>query len=131
MNTDMKLKNRIALITGGGRGIGRAIGLSLLARERGWCWPPGPQQVEDTAAEIGKDGTVLPVVCDVSDVESVELMFERISVKFGRGPDVLVNNAGIAERYAGKDRERAVAPSPGDQSVRNFLLYARCSARDD
>jgi NAD(P)-dependent dehydrogenase (short-subunit alcohol dehydrogenase family) len=98
MNTDMKLKNRIALITGGGRGIGRAIGLEF-AREgaRVVLAARTAQQVEDTAAEIGKDGNVLPVVCDVSDVESVELMFARISVKFGRGPDILVNNAGIAE----------------------------------
>lgn len=94
----MKLENRIALITGGGRGIGRAIGLEF-AREgaRVVLAARTAQQVEDTAAEIGKDGSVLPVVCDVSDVESVELMFARVSVKFGRGPDILVNNAGIAE----------------------------------
>jgi NAD(P)-dependent dehydrogenase (short-subunit alcohol dehydrogenase family) len=94
----MKLKNRIALITGGGRGIGRAIGLEF-TREgaRVVLAARTAQQVEDTAAEIGKDGTVLPVVCDVSDVESVQLMFERVSVKFGRSPDILVNNAGIAE----------------------------------
>jgi len=94
----MKLKNRIALITGGGRGIGRAIGLKF-ARQgaRVVLAARTAQQVEDAAAEIGKDGTVLPVVCDVSDVESVQLMFERVSVKFGRVPDILVNNAGIAE----------------------------------
>jgi NAD(P)-dependent dehydrogenase (short-subunit alcohol dehydrogenase family) len=94
----MKLKNRIALITGGGRGIGRAIGLEF-ARQgaRVVLAARTAQQVEDTAAVIGKEGTVLPVVCDVSDVESVQLMFERVSVKFGRGPDILVNNAGIAE----------------------------------
>jgi 3-hydroxybutyrate dehydrogenase len=94
----MKLENRIALITGGGRGIGRAIALAF-ARDgaRVVLAARTAQQVEETAAEIGSEGIALPVVCDVSDVASVQLMFARVSVKFGRGPDILVNNAGIAE----------------------------------
>jgi NAD(P)-dependent dehydrogenase (short-subunit alcohol dehydrogenase family) len=92
------LENRIALITGGGRGIGRAIALAF-AREgaRVALAARTGQQVEETAAEIGNEETALPVVCDVSDVASVNLMFSRVSVKFGRAPDILVNNAGIAE----------------------------------
>ena len=94
----MKLENRIALITGGGRGIGRAIALAF-ARDgaRVVLAARTAQQVEETAAEIGDEEIALPVVCDVSDVASVQLMFARVSVKFGRGPDILVNNAGIAE----------------------------------
>jgi NAD(P)-dependent dehydrogenase (short-subunit alcohol dehydrogenase family) len=92
------LENRIALITGGGRGIGRAIAQAF-AREgaRVVLAARSGKQVEDTAAEIGNEETALPVVCDVSDVASVNLMFARVAVKFGRGPDILVNNAGIAE----------------------------------
>lgn len=94
----MKLENRIALITGGGRGIGRAIALAF-ARDgaRVVLAARTAQQVEETAAEIGDEEIALPVVCDVSDVASVQLMFATVSVKFGRGPDILVNNAGIAE----------------------------------
>jgi NAD(P)-dependent dehydrogenase (short-subunit alcohol dehydrogenase family) len=94
----MKLESRIALITGGGRGIGRAIALAF-AREgaRVVLAARTAQQVDETAAEIGNEGKALPVVCDVSDVASVQLMFASISVKFGRGPDIVVNNAGIAE----------------------------------
>ncbi len=94
----MKLENHIALVTGGGRGIGRAIALAF-ARDgaRVVLAARTARQVEETAAEIGNEGNVLPVVCDVSDVASVQLMFASISVKFGRGPDILVNNAGIAE----------------------------------
>ena len=94
----MKLDNRIALITGGGRGIGRAIA-SAFAREgaRVVLAARTGQQVEEAAAEIGNEEIALPVVCDVSDVASVHLMFSRVSVKFGRSPDILVNNAGIAE----------------------------------
>lgn len=94
----MKLENRIALVTGGGRGIGRAIALAF-AREgaRVVLAARTAQQVEETAAAIGNEGNALPVVCDVSNVASVQLMFARVSVEFGRGPDILVNNAGIAE----------------------------------
>ncbi|MDQ3175690.1 MAG: 3-oxoacyl-ACP reductase FabG [Acidobacteriota bacterium] len=94
----MKLENRIALITGGGRGIGRAIALAFARNgARVVLAARTAQQVEETAAEIGNEAIALPVVCDVSDVDSVQLMFARVSAKFGRGPDILVNNAGIAE----------------------------------
>ncbi len=93
----MKLNNRLALITGGGRGIGRAIAIefaregaqiALAARTR--------EQLEDVADEIGETAKPLAAVCDVSDVQSVESMFAAIFVHFGKGPDILVNNAGIA-----------------------------------
>jgi NAD(P)-dependent dehydrogenase (short-subunit alcohol dehydrogenase family) len=96
----MTLKNRVALITGGGRGIGRAIALAfaqegahivLAARTM--------SQVESVAGELTNSmgSGALPVACDVSDVESVSHMFATVQKKFERGPDILVNNAGIAE----------------------------------
>lgn len=96
----MKLANKIALITGGGRGIGRAIafafareGASLVLAAR------TKEQVERVADEIKAecDVEVLPVSCDVSDREAVERLFRISREKFARGVDVLVNNAGIAE----------------------------------
>ena len=88
------------MITGGGRGIGRAIAFAfareganvvVAARTR--------QQVENAAKEIANQFGVetLAVECDVADTESVARAFEKVKQKFGRGPDLLVNNAGVAE----------------------------------
>jgi 3-hydroxybutyrate dehydrogenase len=96
----MKLANRIALITGGGRGIGRAIALTF-AKEGADVVVAARTlaQVESAAQEVAYQYRVksLPIACDVSDVASVEAMFKNATEHFGRGPDILVNNAGIAE----------------------------------
>jgi len=96
----MKLQNKIALITGGGRGIGRAIALAF-AREGAHVAVAARSidQVEQVAREIADQFSTnaVPVVCDVSDISSVEGMFARVTENLGRGPDILVNNAGIAE----------------------------------
>ena len=96
----MKLENKIALITGGGRGIGRAIALDF-AREGAQVAVAArtTEQVEQVAREITDQfqTVALSVVCDVSDVQSVENMFASVTESFGRAPDILVNNAGIAE----------------------------------
>ncbi|MGI9165790.1 MAG: SDR family NAD(P)-dependent oxidoreductase [Pyrinomonadaceae bacterium] len=96
----MTLKNRVALITGGGRGIGRAIAFAF-AREGAHVALAARTlaQVEEVANELTEEtgATALPVVCDVSDVESVKRMFACVEENFERGPDILVNNAGIAE----------------------------------
>jgi len=96
----MKLNNRIALITGGGRGIGRAIALAFAHEGANVAIAARTlEQVEQVAREIaGQFQTdALPIMCDVSDVASVEKAFATVTEIFGRGCDILVNNAGIAE----------------------------------
>ena len=94
------LDGRHALITGGGRGIGRAVALAfaregarvaLVARTAG--------EVERAARAIADECGVetAHAACDVSDRGSVERAFGEVGGRFGRGPDILVNNAGIAE----------------------------------
>ena len=89
------LNGKIALITGGGRGIGRAIALAF-ARQgaRIAVAARTEEQVEHVAAEIGNDA--IAVVCDVSSSESVATMFAQTRERLG-DVDILVNNAGIAE----------------------------------
>ena len=96
----MKLQNRIALITGGGRGIGRAIALAFASEAAQVTVAARTfEQVEQVAREIADKFSTkaLPVACDVSDSAGVERLFKDVNESFGRGPDILVSNAGIAE----------------------------------
>lgn len=96
----MKLQNRIALITGGGRGIGRAIASTFAeAGAQVAVAARSLDQVESVARELADKFSAhgLAIVCDVSDSESVQRMFALVNERFGRGPDIMVNNAGIAE----------------------------------
>ena len=96
----LKLAGKIALVTGGGRGIGRAVALAF-AREGADVAVAArtTTQVEQVAEEVRTECqvTALPLSCDVGDARSVAAMFEEVSKAFGRGVDILVNNAGIAE----------------------------------
>jgi len=96
----MRLNGKIALITGGGRGIGRAIAVAF-AREgaRVAVAARTAEQVQQVATEIKNlaIADAIAVVCDVSDPASVQRMFGTVNEAFGREPDILVNNAGIAE----------------------------------
>lgn len=87
------LNGRVALITGGGRGIGRAIALAF-AREgaRVVVAARTAEQVEEVARETGG----LALVCDVSDPKNVTQMFTQTRERVG-DVDIMVNNAGIAE----------------------------------
>jgi NAD(P)-dependent dehydrogenase (short-subunit alcohol dehydrogenase family) len=98
----MRLSGRTAFITGGGRGIGRAVAL-LFAREgaRVFAVARTAAEVERVAAEVraesGDDASAAHAVCDVADPGSVARAFAAAAEFFGRGADVLVNNAGVAE----------------------------------
>jgi NAD(P)-dependent dehydrogenase (short-subunit alcohol dehydrogenase family) len=90
------LKNKIALVTGGGRGIGAAIARTLAELGAGIiiCGRTAAT-LEETAREISGDGRNCEAIpCDVSDWNSVSFLAEQVKQRFGK-VDVLVNNAGI------------------------------------
>ncbi len=97
----MKLEGKIALVTGGGSGIGRAIA-ARFAQEGATVAVNDidAEAAQKTVAEIG-GGVAAPA--DVASVEQVRGMFERVASELGR-LDVLVNCAGIGETE-GFDRE--------------------------
>ncbi|HEY0172018.1 MAG TPA: SDR family NAD(P)-dependent oxidoreductase [Pyrinomonadaceae bacterium] len=100
----MRLADRTAFITGGGRGIGRAVAHAF-AREgaRVFVVSRTASEVERVAAEVRAErghvagGAAAHYACDVADPTSVGRAFAAAAEFFGRGADILVNNAGVAE----------------------------------
>jgi len=94
----MKLRERVALVTGGGRGIGREIAL-LFAKE-GAKVGVTARSADEIAAVVneivGDGGNAIGVTGDVSQQEDVRRMVAETTGEFGR-IDILVNNAGIMQ----------------------------------
>ena len=93
----MKLKGKIALITGGGRGIGK--GISEVFAEEGADvavnYVAGAENAESVAAWIRNKGRrAITVKADVANRAEVEAMTDRVWNELGP-IDILVNNAGI------------------------------------
>ncbi len=87
--------SRVALVTGGGRGIGRAIALRLAADGLAVAVAARSRdQVDDTAHAAG--ARALALMLDVTDAASIAAALERTTRELGP-VDVLVNNAGVAE----------------------------------
>lgn len=93
----MKLKDKVALITGSSRGIGRAIALRF-AREGAKIivnYLNSETNANEVVEEIKKIGSdAIAVKCDVSQEKDVKSMIDKSVKKFGK-IDILVNNAGI------------------------------------
>lgn len=91
----MRLKDRVAIVTGASTGMGRAIALGL-AREgaRLGLVARTAERLEQTAREAaGVGGEVRAFACDVADADAVKRTVAEVAEAFGR-IDILVNNAG-------------------------------------
>jgi len=89
---------RVAIVTGASRGIGRAIAKRLAADGRHVvCVSRSQGPLDELVAEIQADGgAASAVACDISDFDAVAAMIEGIAKDHGR-LDILVNNAGITK----------------------------------
>lgn len=94
-DSQQPLAGQVALITGGGRGIGRAIAIAYAeAGARVCVTARTSSEIDQVVSEIKQaGGQAFAVTCDVSDRSSVEAMIERTIGEFGR-LDILLNNAG-------------------------------------
>ena len=88
-------RNKVAIVTGAGTGIGKAVALALL-KEGYHVALAGrrPELLDATAKESGAGDRTLPIATNVGDPDSVRRLFAKVKEKLGR-LDVLFNNAGM------------------------------------
>jgi NAD(P)-dependent dehydrogenase (short-subunit alcohol dehydrogenase family) len=104
VRVERALEGRVAVVTGGGRGIGASTAahlarhgarVVLAARSEGELAGVATA-IDDLRVKAGGGGVALPVVCDVAEPEQVERLFAQVDERFGR-LDVLVNDAATIE----------------------------------
>ena len=95
----MILANRVAIVTGAGKGIGSATALALAdAGADVACVDIDFQAARDTSAGVGGLGRKsLPIQADIGDLEAIDAMVQKVVATFGQ-IDILVNNAGVTRR---------------------------------
>lgn len=118
-----RLKNKIAIVTGAGSGIGRACGLAL-ARENADVALVGRRKdrVEDAAREAG--GSAIAIAADVSKPADIERVLEQAAEVFG-GINVLLNNAGILHAGTVEQITEAQWDETFNINVRGLWLISR------
>lgn len=96
MASNMTAPAKVAIVTGGGSGIGLAAAVALL--DAGWRVAVAgrrPEPLQALANREGYAGRVLPIPMDVTDPDSVQQTFEQTVAAWGR-VDLLFNNAGVS-----------------------------------
>lgn len=103
----MKLIDRVALITGGAGGLGKAIALRMASEgARVAILDINEEALEATRAEIERHGAeCLALRCDVSSSAEVDVAFAQVDARFG-SVHILVNNAGLVPDKAYDDKRR-------------------------
>ncbi len=127
----MRFKDKSVLVTGAGRGIGKAIALAYAREGAHVAINAAHATTAEAAAEEARQfgGKVIAIEADVRDEEQVNTMVDRVVKEFGR-LDILVNNAGVSQplmplvEQHTEDFERTV-----DINLKGTYLCARAAAK--
>ena len=131
MTTTRDLDGKVALVTGGGRGIGRAISLDLAARGANVviAYLRKRSAAEETCAEIEGHGVKAEAIrCDVGDADKIDAMFDHIDETFGR-LDVFVSNAATGVIRPVGELDAKAWEWTMNANARSLLLGARRAAQ--
>jgi len=123
---DLGLKDKVAIVTGGSRGVGRAIAEALLREgAKVMITARDPKRLAATAAEMKRDGgEVRWHAADLEDDEAVRKMIEATIREFGHF-DILVNNAGTVDPADFGAITEAVWPSVFEQKLNGYMRCLR------
>ncbi len=127
---DLGLDSKVAVVTGGGSGIGKAVSL-LLAREGASVAVVDlyRERAERVAAEIqNQNGKAIGLLADVSAAPDVDRFMEEILTKWG-GIDIMINNAGIILQAATVDMTGQQWDKILTNNLKSCFLCSQASAR--
>ena len=122
----MKLEGKVALVTGGGTGIGAAITERFVKEGAKVCITGRRQQMIDKVARSLPSGTVTTCSGDVSKDDDVARMVET-TLSFGGKLDVLINNAGISSQVPVADLNREEWQKVFDVNLTGPFLLMKAS----
>ncbi|ALJ18825.1 SDR family NAD(P)-dependent oxidoreductase [Microbacterium sp. No. 7] len=124
----MKLEGRRAIVTGGGRGIGRAYVERLLAEGASVAiLDLDIDNAEKTATELSDRGTVIAIKTDVADEDSVGAAVEEVAERLG-GIDIVVNNAALFGDWKPEDDTFPYLKRMMDVNLLSVWLVTRAAA---
>jgi len=131
MGKEMSLRGKVALITGGSRGIGRAITLKLAAEGADVIinYFRKKSAAELTAQEARANGiTAHTIKANLGESDKIESMFDEIETRFGR-LDILISNAATGVARTALDLDDRGWDWTMDVNAKAFLLCAQRAAK--
>ena len=127
----MSLKNKVAIVTGGNSGIGRAIVLELARQEASVVvdYVAHPEATDALESEVGKLGSrAIGVDADVSKLSDLAKLIDAAVRAFGR-LDIMVNNAGVETRTSVLDTTEAQYDKVMDVNLKSAFFGTQVAAK--
>jgi NAD(P)-dependent dehydrogenase (short-subunit alcohol dehydrogenase family) len=130
MAIDIDLEGKVALVTGAGRGIGRAIAIGLAEAGANVCVTARTEvEIDETAEKVrGLGRSALAVPADATDGRAVNAVIEQTIAALG-GLQILVNNAGIDLPKPLLDIDEDGYDRVMDTNVKSMFLFTRAAGR--